>query len=462
MKRIAIVGGGIAGLSAAYRAELLRREGKAEYILFEASDRLGGVIRTEMIDGCVVEAGPDSFLTEKPAAAALCHELGLGAELIGSNDEVRSTAIVVDGRLVPLPDGMMFMVPTRVLPLLTSPLFSSSAKLGFAREWLRGPLRPAPAGDESVAAFVRRHFAKEVVERLADPLLSGIYGGDAERLSARSVLPRMVAIEQRHGSLTRGLLASRRQVHGRAASAALPLFSTLRGGLQILVEALRSQLDFASLRLGERVRNVTKQAEGWAVVTDRGAFVCDGVVLALPAYAAAGTLERDAPALARELAAVPYTSSITVAFAYDASAAPELHGFGFLVPRTENRLMLACTYVHQKFAERAPAARALLRCFVGGEQAERALTMDDGELVEQLGSELSQLVGLSAAPLWTRVFRWPRAMAQYEVGHGERLERIQGLLADALGLALAGNAYHGIGIPDCIAAGANAIAALTK
>ena len=480
MRRLAIIGGGIAGLAAAYRAELRRRRGTLEYTLFEAAPRLGGVIRTELVDGCVVEGGPDSFLSEKPAAAALARELGLGDQLIGSSDAQRSTAIFVRGRPVPLPDGLMFLVPTRILPVAFSPLFSFRTKLAFAREWLRGPARPAPADDESVGDFVRRHFAPEVVDRLANPLLSGIYGGDAERLSARSVLPRLLEMEAKHGSLARAMLAARRQPRGPSVPAgAAPvgerrggsLFTSLRGGMQQLVDAVTAELDAASVRVGTKVRALERIGDGWAVHTvktvDAGEMPAsserfDAVVLAMPAYAAAVLLAPLQPELARELQGVPYSSSITVVLSYDAAAVRgvRMRGFGFLVPRSEGKAMLACTYVHHKFPHRAPPERALLRCFIGGLQAEEALQWPEERVLARMREELAAMIKLNAAPRFTRVFRWPRAMAQYEVGHGDRLRRIEQLRAQLPGLGLAGNAYRGIGVPDCIASGAAAVEAL--
>jgi oxygen-dependent protoporphyrinogen oxidase len=474
--RLAIVGGGIAGLSAAYRAELLRRAGKIQYTMFEAASHLGGVIRTEIVDGCVVEGGPDSFLTEKPAAALLARELGLGAELIASNDAQRATAIVVRGRRVPLPDGLMFMVPTRIAPVATSSLFSWGTKLRFAREWLAGPAGRAPEGDESVGGFVRRHFGQEVVDRLADPLLSGIYGGDVERLSARAVLPRMVEMEAKHDSLTRAMLAAKakgeKQKEKGKNESRPPLFTSLRGGMQQLVDAAVAQLDADSVQLNTRVVSLAKAGPQWEIATEDAragqqqarmgprSDWFDGVVVALPAYAASELLTGVDAELAQDLGAIPYSSSITAVLGYVGSLIGEarLDGFGFLVPRSEGRLMLACTYVHQKFPQRAPAGRALLRCFIGGANAERAFAMRDDEILRALRQELREIVGVDGAPLFTRVFRWPRAMAQYEVGHTARLERIEARRRALPGLALAGNAYRGIGVPDCVASGAAAVA----
>lgn len=465
MKRIAIVGGGSAGLSAAYRAELLRRDGSAEYTLFEQSHRLGGVIHTEMVDDCVVEGGPDSFLSEKPAGAAFCRDLGIGDQLIGSNDADRKTTILIGSRRVPLPDGLQFLVPTRIVPMAFTPLFTWGTKARFAQEWFTDPPEHPNGHDESVASFVRRHFGAEVVDRLADPLLSGIYGGNAERLSVRAVLPRMVQMEEKHGSLIRAMLAARRQMRApqKQASAPRPLFTSLRGGMQQMIDAAVAQLDPNCIRLGTEVRTLEFLGPSWRVHTGAGVHECDAVVLAVPAYAAGSLLWNVRPELARLLESVVYSSSVTVVLGYDADAVRDvdLSGFGFLVPRSQGKRLLACTFVHHKFPHRAPPNRALLRCFIGGENAEAVMPLPSSELVATVRDELRQILGLSAEPRFTRVYRWRRAMAQYEVGHLKRMEEVRKLRRELPGLALAGNAYQGIGVPDCIRTGAEAIAELT-
>src|SRR5579863_4657876 len=253
--RTAIIGGGIAGLAAAYELEKARAAGAdVTYMLFESHSRLGGVLSSQVVDGAVIERGPDSFLTEKPAAAELCRELGIGADLIGSNDADRKTYIVVRNRLVPLPDGLMFLVPTKLIPTALTPLFSPKTKIRMALELLHPPRRNGTA-DESVASLVTRHFGAEAVDRLADPLLSGIYGGDASQLSAKTVLPRLVEMEREYGSLTRGMLAAHRKMraraaangHGPAATAERPIFTSLRGGMQQMVDAIRARLDWAAV-----------------------------------------------------------------------------------------------------------------------------------------------------------------------------------------------------------------------
>jgi oxygen-dependent protoporphyrinogen oxidase len=455
MKRIAIIGGGISGLSAAFALEKHRRAGAAlEYVVYESTSRLGGVLVTERVDGCLVEAGPDSFLTEKPWASDLCREVGLGDQLIGSNDADRKTYILVKGRLALIPDGLMFMVPTKIMPTVLSPLFSLRTKLRMAGEWFHPP-RKADA-DETVAAFVERHYGPEMVDRLADPLLSGVYGGEASQLSVRAVLPRFTEMEASHGSLGRAMLAARKRMAQASKAPARPLFTSLKDGMQQLVDAVVSRLPASALRTNTSVRAVQPNREGWSLSADNSNNF-DAIIFATPARTAAELLRSASTELASELAAIQYTSSVTVNLGYDRSVRAALPpGFGFLVPRSEGKRMLAATFVHNKFPHRAPDDRALLRCFVGGARSEQILQTPDEELIRIIREELNQIIGVKANPLFTRVYRWKGAMAQYGVGHLERLQRIETLLQQLPGLTLAGNGYRGIGVPDCVRSGSDA------
>ena len=455
MKRIAIIGGGISGLAAAFALEEYRRSAEAalEYVLYESSTRLGGVLRTEMVGGCVVEAGPDSFLTEKPWATELCRALGIEDQLIGSSDTERKTYILSNGRLVPMPDGLMFLIPTKILPTAFSPLFSWKTKLRMAREF---SLQPHILDhDESVAALVERHYGTEMVERLADPLLSGIYGGAAADLSVRAVLPRFVEMERTHGSLGRALLAARKN---RSHAASPPIFTSLKNGMQSLADAVVARLPPGSLRLNTRVMNLHREGEGWSVTDSAGhSETFDAVIVAVPTYAAASILRAVSPELSAELAGIQYSSTITVALGYNRAVRRSLPpGFGFLVPRSEGQRLLAATFVHNKFPHRAPADRALLRCFVAGISAEHIWPLSDDQILGIVRNELQQILGLSAEPLFFRVYKWKSAMAQYGVGHLDRLDRMERLRRQLPGLALAGNGYRGIGIPDCIRSGRDA------
>ena len=457
MKRIAIIGGGISGLAAAFALENSRQDGAPlEYVLYESSARLGGVLVTEHVDGCLIEAGPDSFLTEKPWATDLCREIGLENQLIGSNDPDRKTYILVKGKLVEIPDGLLFMVPTKILPTVFSPLFSTRTKLRMAQEWFHPPHRAN--GDESVASMVERHYGAEMVDRLADPLLSGVYGGEASQLSVRAVLPRFAEMEAKSGSLGRAMLAARRKMPP-SANGPRPLFTSLKDGMQQMIDVLLSRLTSSALRTNAPVQSLQPQDGSWLVSAGYASDEFDAVIVATPAHIASRLVQMSSSPLAAELRGIDYTSSITINLAYDQrvrSALPP--GFGFLVPRSEGRRMLAATFVHNKFPHRAPPDRALLRCFIGGARSEDVLQLPDEQILHIVQLELRQIIGLTADPLFARLYRWKSAMAQYGVGHLERLQRIDNLLSQIPGLALAGNGYRGIGVPDCIRSGGVAVA----
>lgn len=458
--RVAIIGGGISGLSAAFALEKHRNEG-VEYRLYESSSRLGGALHSEVVDGCVVEAGPDSFLTEKPWARELCRELGIEDQIIGSNDADRKTYIVTNGKLVSMPDGLMFMVPTKAVPTIFSRLFSLGTKFRMARELLHPP-RPMQT-DETVGEMVERHFGREMVDRLADPLLAGVYGGDARRLSARAVLPRFVEMEEKYGSLSRAMLASRKKMKtARAGRVSPPLFSSMRNGMQQMSDALLTRLKPEWLYTDTVVVGVEQRRDLWDVqFADGRSEPFDAVVIATPANVAGMLLSNVDPALAADLQGIPYSSSITVTQIFhrkDLQGLPQ--GFGFLVPRVECRRILACTFVHRKFPHRAPEDKGIVRCFLGGTGNEDVLKLSDEEVLSAVRQDLSSLLGLQAIPRAERVYRWRGAMAQYESGHLDRVARIEAAETRRQGLALAGNAYHGIGVPDCVRSGMNAAATL--
>jgi oxygen-dependent protoporphyrinogen oxidase len=327
---------------------------------------------------------------------------------------------------------------------------------------------PRAAGqDESVAAFIERHYGSEMVDRLADPLLSGIYGGEAASLSVRAVLPRFAEMERTHGSLGRAVLASqkdaRKKISAGPGNSALPLFTSLKNGMRHLAETLKSRLPASSLMTNTAVETIRQEAGGWLVSAGLQSDHFDCVILALPAPAASQVLRLASPELSAELAGIQYSSSITVGLGYDREVRQSLPpGFGFLVPRGEGKKLLAATFVHNKFPHRAPEDRALLRCFFAGKNAESVWPLDDDQIIAIARNELQQILGLRAEPLFARIYKWKSAMAQYGVGHLERLERIEGLRRQLRGLALAGNAYRGIGVPDCIRSGREAAAEVFK
>jgi oxygen-dependent protoporphyrinogen oxidase len=447
---VVIVGGGISGLSTAY---YLARGGVASTIL-ESRPRLGGVILTERVEGCTIEAGPDSFLSAKPAAFDLIRELGLADQVIGSNDRDRVTYVRKGGRLVPLPDGLMMMVPTRILPLLTTGLLGWRTKLRMGMELLRAP-RPKP-GDESVAQFIQEHYGAEAVDYLAEPLLSGIYGGNPSQLSVTSVLPRFVELANQYGSLTRGVLAAR--AHARRGRHPAPLFRTLKGGLGQLVDAIAAAIGGRAEVRPCRAQTIQRAEAGFRIKLDDGGWLEAGqVVVACEAHSGSALLGGVDGRLAELLGTVPYSSSMTVALGFDtADFSHPPHGFGFLVPKKERRRLVACTWVGAKFPHRVPEGKVVARCFLGGMEDAGVLGESDEAVAALVTSELQEIAGFTARPRFIRISRWPRAMAQYTVGHPQRLAEMQARTPPAGGLHLAGNAYEGIGIPDCIRMGRRA------
>ncbi len=460
--KIAVVGGGVTGLTAAYILAKARRSGApADEFLIEGSQRLGGLVLTERVGDFVVEGGPDSFLSEKPEARALCEELGLGGELIGSNDASRQTYVLHRGRLEPLPDGFLFFVPSRPWSALKSPLLSPSGKLAVLRNFFwQSPAKGEV--DESVASFVRRRFGQDFLDDLVQPLLAGVYGGNPEELSAQAVLGRLLALEREHGSIVRAAIRLR---HKRRASG--PLFTTLRSGLGTLIEALGGKLRSEETRF-ELGRRVVRLEAGLGAVR-RYRLSCDGgdsyeadaVILALPAFECARLLQPHSAELAVLLGGVHYTAAATVNLGF--LAAPALPpGFGFLVPKREGRKLLACTFVHAKFPGRVPAGSALLRCFFGGAQGAAALETSDEELLQTATRELRAVLGLEPQADFHRIFRWPRALPQYAVGHKVRVRATREKLNSLPGLFLGGNAYAGVGISDCVRSGKEAAEAAIK
>lgn len=429
--RAVIIGAGISGLSAAY---YLNKSGIRATVI-EKSPHFGGVIQTEIRNGCVLEAGPDSFLAAKPAALELIRELGLQDEVIDSNDRLRTIYILRNGKLVPMPPGLMMMVPTRMWPMVRTPLLGWRTKIRMALELLRRPQSTQP--ERSVYEFLVDHYGEEANDYLAEPLLAGVYGGDPRELSASSVLPRFVELESRYGSLTRGALAA------HPPKTAGSLFKTLKGGLAQLINALAPSAD--SIR-GE-VETIEKSNGAFRVRVNGNWIDAGQVILAVPAYRAGSTLRQIHGNLADLLESIPYSSSLTLSLAYRKSdLARDLLGFGFLVPRQERRHVVACTLVHNKFPFRAPADMLVLRCFMGG----GSLSESDAALEQIAREELERILGFTAQPLFTKIARWPQSMPQYTVGHAQRVKQIEEHVQAIPGLHLAGNAYNGVGIPDCV------------
>ena len=420
--------------------------------IVESRPRLGGVIRTERVEGCTIEAGPDSFLSAKPAALELIRDLGLADQVIGSNDRLRVTYVRKHGRLVPLPDGLMMMVPTRILPLLGTRLVGLGTKIRMGLELLRAP-RPRP-GDRSVAEFIEEHYGREAVDYLAEPLLSGVYGGNPRELSVSSVLPRFVELANRYGSLTRGVLAERARAARARSGQPAPLFRTLRGGLGQMVDSIADAIRGTVEVRHARAEAVERTGAGFRIRMAGDWLEAGRLVMACEAHSAAALLSGVDARLAELLGSVPYSSSMTVALGYDArDFAPLPRGFGFLVPRKERRRLVACTWVGAKFSHRVPEGKVVARCFLGGRDDAGVLDESDESVAAMVTGELREIAQVTAPARFRRIFRWPQSMAQYTVGHPTRLDEMRARAGAAAGLHLAGNAYDGIGIPDCIRLG---------
>jgi oxygen-dependent protoporphyrinogen oxidase len=466
VKRVAIIGAGIAGLTAAYRLSCRHREedGPLEIAIYESSPRVGGVIETVCEAGLVMERGPDSIVTEKPWALDLCREIGLGERVLATARDNARSLIVRKGRLVPVPDGLHLMAPSRLLPFALSPLLSIRGKLRMAADLVIPPRRDEI--DESLAAFVRRRLGREALERLAQPMVGGVYTADPEKLSLAATMPRFLEMERRNGSVIRGMIAARKRREsglGEAAGPRYELFVSLRDGMDELPRKLAELLPRGALRLGVAVRRVSPQTSGWVVETDGGSSPFDAVCIATPAYVAAEMVGGFATELARELAGIEYASSATVNLAYSrADVADPLAAFGFVAPAIERLPLIACTFTSRKYSHRAPSDLVLLRAFVGGALFPEQLERSDAEIVDASHDCLARLLGIRDAPRIALVTRYPRSMPQYHVGHLARIDRIERALARHPTLALAGSSLRGTGIPDCVLSGngaANRLAA---
>ena len=473
---IVIIGGGIAGLSAAYYAK--KKVPDAHITLLEADSRWGGKITTDRAafnDGqFIIEGGPDTFLATKPWGVALCKELGLVERLHGTNPNQRNTYVLNKGRLLPLPDGLAMMIPSDIPSILRSGLLSWFGKARMGLDFILPPHRLN--GDESLGTFVSRRLGRAAYENLIEPLMSGIYAGDGDQLSLASTFPYLRDLELNHGSLARGAIAMRKKMsdgvrsretsHRRQESSdSVPgsrsAFLTPTTGLAEIVEALLVQLQNADLRLNTRVIRLTQHASRFLVELEDGSILdSDSVILATPAPISGTLLESFDPTLASVLQSIPYVSTATVSLAYRQSDLPRpLDGYGYVIPRREGRKALACTWTSTKFPHRAPDGYALIRVFVG--RAGQDIPWNENELLELAREELNLTMGITVEPILSRVFMWESAMPQYNLGHPDKLKQIDTALENHPGLALAGNGYRGIGIPDCIHSGELAVEQVT-
>lgn len=440
--KVVVVGGGIAGLAAAYYA----KKSGMDVTLIERDSRLGGKIITDTPQGFVIEGGPDSFITQKPAALQLCRELGIEDELIGTNDERRTIYILRHGKLMKMPDGLMLVVPTKFLPFAKSGLISWWGKLRMAQDLFIKPR--TDDGDESLASFMRRRLGQEALDVLGEPMMAGIHVSDAETLSLKASFPRFLEIERKYGSLTRGMIAARKN----QPAAKLPMFMTMKHGLQALVNTLENKLA-ANTLVGNGAKSIEKLGSEWVVTLDNGRkLFADAVVMATPASISSTLLQAAVPELAHLLGSIRYVSTATISLGYrEADFEHPLNGFGFVIPKSEPTRLLACTWTSTKFDHRAPENHVLLRVFVGGHRHPELVALQDDELIQIVREELQTIMKISAVPQVTRVFRWPSANPQYDVGHLDKVAAMENLCPT--GLYLTGSAYRGVGIPDCIQQG---------
>ena len=486
MKRVVIIGAGITGLAGAHRIlERARDCGQQlDLKLLEASDRVGGIVQTRERDGFLLECGPDSFISEKPAALELVKRLGLGSHLIETNEQHRRSFVLRQGRLLPVPEGFHLLAPSRLWPFLKSDIFSWAGKARMALDLLL-PRRQQNGSetDESLAQFVRRRLGNEALERMAQPMVGGIYTADPEQLSLRATMPRFLEMEHEHRSLIRALRRQGRSPRvskgsdrgvsptvneGSGTSGArYSLFLSFGRGMQVVTDKLTERISASdgsgqiSVLLNTTVESITLEpsqgdnSSKWKLKTGGNeTFLADAVCLALPAYVSARLLNEIDPQLSAELNGISYASSATINLAYKREDIPHpLDGFGFVVPFIEKRSLMACTFSSVKFAGRAPQGHALLRAFVGGALQPELFELSETELLARVRDDLRQLLGIERAPLFAEVSKWERSMPQYHVGHLERVNRIEQRVASLPGLILAGNAYSGLGIPDCIRSG---------
>jgi oxygen-dependent protoporphyrinogen oxidase len=469
MKHVVIIGGGITGLAAAHRLLEKTRESDAaiELTLLESSNRLGGIVQTTERDGFLLERGPDSFISEKPAALDLTKRLGLESRLIETNSQYRRSFVVSRGRLLPVPEGFHLLAPARFWPFFKSGIFSPAGKVRMALELLVP--RAANGTDESLANFVRRRFGREALERMAQPMVGGIYTADPEKLSLRATMPRFLEMERQHGSLIRALRKQNSDASRETSGARYSLFLSFDRGMQVLTDELAQQVSNAnvSLRLNTAVTSVARESgesgDIWRLTTANGeTLVADALCLALPAYTSAQLLANVDSKLAAALSAISYASSATINLAYRREDIPRpLDGFGFVVPFIEGRSLIACSFSSVKFAGRAPADHVLLRAFLGGALQPEALDRSDSELLAAVRKDLRDLLGVNKEPLFAEITRWKQSMPQYDLGHLERVNDIEERLTSLPGLTLAGNAFTGLGISDCIRTGEAAAEIIT-
>ncbi len=469
VRRIVVIGAGIAGLAAAYYLKKgLGDMQNVELLVLERFIKAGGSLSTYELDDYILELGPDAFITEKPDALEFCAELGLQDQVIGTNPNSRNSYIAHNNKLHQLPEGFALLAPTKLGPFFASSLFSWSGKMRMAMDLFipKGP----PDSDESLAQFVRRRLGQEALDRIAQPMFASIYTGDPELLSLRATMPRFLDAEQKHGSLIRGLAAARKEKSAAGGveetGARYSLFATLERGLGSMVDKAIDKIGESRMRYQSMVVAVEKGSRGkqYDVVLARGTVLpCDAVIIAAPSFVASDLLAGIDPDVAHSLKKIQYASSAVLNLIYNRRDIPHpMEGFGFVVPITEKRHVLACSFTSIKFPNRCPPDRAVLRVFVGGALQPDVFELSDEQIECLIWEDLHTYLGIEAVPMLSLITRYARAMPQYHIGHLDLVSQIEQKLAAYPGLALAGNAYRGVGLPDCIASGRRAAEQVLK
>ncbi len=451
MKRIAIIGAGISGLTLAYKLKKMELK-DIEIKVFEKNNRAGGTILTEKYSGFTIEAGPDCFITEKPWAMELAREIGLGSRLIGTIPEKRKTYVLSDGALHPIPEGLILMIPTKILPLITSTLFTPSGKIRMGLE-IFIPRRRSTT-DESLAEFIIRRFGREALEKIAEPLVAGVHAGEPETMSVKSSFPKFVEMEKRYRSLILGMLRMRGKFKKKygGSEEEKSMFMTFVNGLGEMIEKLEELIGRETIIFNREITDIQRSADGFIIKspgneTER----FDALVLAVPSYISANLLKNTSPELSNLLKNIPFVSTATVTLVYKTDNFHHpLDGYGFVIPSKEKRKIMAVTWTSSKFRFRVPHGFVMLRCFIGGARNSHLVDLEDDELIKIVREELKTIMGIMSEPYLTKIYKWPRAMPQYVIGHEENLRRIEEKLKRIPGLFIAGSSYRGIGISDCI------------
>ena len=478
MKRILIIGGGVAGLGAAYKVTRAASEGRdIEFVLFEKDSRLGGKIRTEIVPEpsgkgkFIVDGGPDCFITEKPACHRVAKLLGIFDDELPTDESRKRTWILSRGRLHQMPDGIFMFAPTKFLPFATTGLFSWSGKIRMAMDLFIPPKKVVPGelNDETLENFVVRRMGRECLDRLAEPLVGGVHASESSKMSLAATFPRLLEMEQTYGSLTKGFLAARRKVEEmrrryppKPGEKPRTFFTSFLGGMQELTDRMADAAGRQKMRTGVAV-TALRHAHGgaWTVLLSDGSTVDgDAVIIATESWAAGPLVRPHDEVIADALASIPASSSATISMAFNESEVGfDLNAFGVLCPLVERRALMAATYSSTKWPGRAPPGKVLLRGFVGGPHNQEIVKRSDEELTHMVLAEFRDIVGLSpdAKPLFSRVFRWHLGMPQYTLGHLERVARIDDRCGQIPGLAIAGGSYRGVGVPNCIESGERAV-----